>query len=307
MNVGSRLPRNLRQPVEVPSFTSPTVSLSLPKPLYQETPNADGSIKISITARDMDEAKRMLKGVKGKYPQIDVEETMKGATWHSTYPKDLIKISLNFGGEIAGRSIVKTALALATSSGIPVAACEIATGYLRDSAVLPQWEFYYGPDLILNRPSAVAVHCVVIQAQGGKIVGYVEYFGFRRMWVLLSDHYVGPEKKAVYALDPVTGVELGLDVSPIPLAWHHSTQSEMSVPVTSALTTILAPAIKASRDREMDRVLREAWNRGLAQLDLVPGSPATDAQRRQLAASITKEMLPLLEHRLSDPFRDLNP
>jgi len=282
-------------------------SLSLPKPIYKETPNEDGSIKVSITARDMDEAKRMLKGVKGKYPQIDVEDTMKGAVQQSTYPKDLVKIRLMFGGEIAGRSIVKTALALAASSGIPATACEVASGYLKNSAVLPQWEYYYGPDLILNRPAAVALHCVSVQARGGNIVGYVEYFGFRRMWVPLSDRYSGPDMQAVYGLDPVTGVELNLDIAPIPLSWHHSTIAEMSDPVTTALTTILAPAVKAAKDREMDRVLRQAWDKACEQLGLAPGSPATDEQKRQFAAIITKEIMPFLDHQLSDPFKNFKP
>jgi hypothetical protein len=282
-------------------------SLSLPKPIFEKTQDKDGAIRISITGRDLAETKRMLEGVKGKHPQVDVDATMKGATQQSEYLKGLVKISLMFGGGIAGRSIVKTALALAVSAGIPADACTTAIEYLRNHATPSIWEFYYAGDLITNRPAGVALHCVAIHASGGRLVGYVEYFGFRRMWVLLSDHYSAPDIQVSYAIDPVLGIELNLEFAPIPLAWHHSSFEEISGPTTTALTAILAPAVQAAKDRELNRVLRQAWDRACEQTHLPPGASCTPQQQWKFAEVLAKETLPFLEHQLHDPFKDFKP
>ena len=86
-------------------------SMTLPKPLYREN-IVDGQVQISIQARTIQEAKGMLKGVARKYPNADVDSFLDNAQVKSTYSPEMMEFKLSFGGTDAGRSIVKSALAV---------------------------------------------------------------------------------------------------------------------------------------------------------------------------------------------------
>lgn len=57
------------------------------RPTYQERPTEDGA-HIQLVARDLSEAKRMLKGVARKYPQIDPVVLLAQAQQVATYTDD---------------------------------------------------------------------------------------------------------------------------------------------------------------------------------------------------------------------------
>ncbi len=111
---------------------NPDGRMGLAKPTYEQAPH-DSGIKISINARSTKEAKKMLAGLKRKFPQIDLEKILADVKAQSHYPDDMIKFALSLGGHKAGRSIVKTCLALAVESGVNPKSCEAARGYLTKS------------------------------------------------------------------------------------------------------------------------------------------------------------------------------
>ena len=61
----------------------------------------------------MDELEGMLIGMMRKFPELNVNEVMTEASLTQDYPNDPIHIPFSFGGQLAGRSIIKTCLALA--------------------------------------------------------------------------------------------------------------------------------------------------------------------------------------------------
>ena len=71
----------------------------------------------------MSEAKQMLKGVQRKYPQANLDDLLSNAQEKSSYCPDMLKFNLSFGGQNPGRSIVKSALALAVEAGINTKSC----------------------------------------------------------------------------------------------------------------------------------------------------------------------------------------
>ncbi len=71
----------------------------------------------------------MLAGVKRKYPRT--ESVFDNVSVSTSYPKGAVKLDLQFGGEVAGRSLVKTAVAFAHYNGISVETCNVARSYLR--------------------------------------------------------------------------------------------------------------------------------------------------------------------------------
>lgn len=71
---------------------------------------------------------------------------------------------------------------------------------------------YNETDVVLNRPQNTFFHCVHVQGdpQTRGVLGYVEYFGYLRLVVMLSNAYSGRAFSECYAVDPVAGLELSL-------------------------------------------------------------------------------------------------
>lgn len=103
-------------------------SMKLPKPIFKKQQNETG-VKINISARDMPEARKMLKNISQKYYQFDTDEMLKKAKIQSTYLREPIEFKLPFGGLDAGRSFVKTALALISTTGANVSDCDHAIDF----------------------------------------------------------------------------------------------------------------------------------------------------------------------------------
>ena len=167
-------------------------SMDITKPLYDEKPLEAGSgVQVQIRARSLPEVKRMLQGVKRKYPQVDLDELLDSAKSESSYCRDMLYFNFAFGGHDAGRSIVKSALALAVSSGIPVDICREAVDYLKNEGSEACFGYFYESDLIKNRPEGIPLHCVSIKgcSETQQVIGYVEYFGVQRVVLCLASSY----------------------------------------------------------------------------------------------------------------------
>ena len=132
-----------RQHGHVPSQAFPTASgksirvnadgtMRPTKPEITVTTEED-KISIHVIARSRKELRQALKGLQRKYPKlrdIEVEELILEAQEGSYYSSDLIKISPEFGDIRAGRSLVKSAVALVFDAGIDPTHCDLALDYL---------------------------------------------------------------------------------------------------------------------------------------------------------------------------------
>ena len=66
----------------------------------------------------------------------------------------------------------------------------------------------------MNRAANIFFQCFHVQGNAGthKLLGYVEYFGYQRVAVLLSDSYAGRAFSQCCTIDPIAGEELSLNV-----------------------------------------------------------------------------------------------
>ena len=187
-------------------------SLEFYRPKIDIAPVDTGGVRLSISAKDMAQARQILEGQKRKYKSIDVDEMLKQATSSLTYPRGAMHFDLQWNQDGAGRSWVKTALALINESGFNPSDCLNATNYLlRDGE--PCFGYYYKDDLVKNRPVGIPLHCILVIADKSNktIQGYLEYFGMLRVVFNLSDSYEGESYKIGYAIDPKTGNEILID------------------------------------------------------------------------------------------------
>lgn len=189
-------------------------TMTIPDPVYKTTLLDNGRKSIQISAPTNAQAREMAEGLCRKHPELDIEEIMKSATVETRYVSDPFVIPINIGQVSAARSAIKSALCLAAAEGVSAKACEMARTYLFDDQAELCFGSYYDRDLVSGRPTGVPLHCVAVSNRGtdGRLLAYVEFFGFQRLIVCLADRYEGPEIHHTYAIDPTSGIELSVDV-----------------------------------------------------------------------------------------------
>ncbi|UWF49679.1 HNH endonuclease [Pseudomonas sp. N3-W] len=261
----------------------------------------DGKTKIRIVARDMREAKSILKGVKKKHPSIDIEKLTFGLQPTQEYLSGMLEFDLTLGGVSAGKSIVKSALALAHSVGVASNSCEQALQYLRDDGI-PCFGYYYEKDLVINRPPKIPLHCVAIHGnpETGLLLGYIEYFGIHRIVICLSERYRGKALSASYSVDPTTGAELILKVD---IALNQDDIQETynyekydSAKVRQCFEEVIPVALEMSEKREQARVISEATDFAFKNCGAKEGEALTAEQYKKLCQLMAEKLTPYLLH-----------
>lgn len=275
--------------------------LEMARPEINRTPIPDGET-IEVKAGSIAQARDVLEGVKRKYPNVDVEAALVGAEIQRSYAKGVVHIELNFGGPLSGRSLVKTALALAHGAGLPIAQCGDALAYLREADAEPCFGYYYVDDPVDGRPPGTPLHCVAVDArpETGLILGYVEYFGIQRAVVCLGRDYVGNRLKAVYALDPRTGetvdvaVRLDFDVADVQAIYDY--KRDDAEKRQEAFSAVFGPVLGSHHAAERDQVVRESLNFAWANCGGVPDQSLTAEHLARLKELFADRAAPWWKH-----------
>ena len=144
----------------------------------------------------MDELEGMLIGMMRKFPELNVNEVMTEASLTQDYTNDPIHIPFSFGGQLAGRSIIKTCLALAYEAGLTIDDCENAKDCLVSGGQLCFG--YYNvseSNCKSTRQHSSSLRSCLCGSREWANIGYVEYFGFQKMVICLSSDYSGPVRE----------------------------------------------------------------------------------------------------------------
>ena len=178
---------------------------------------------------------------------------------------------LSYGGPQFDRSIVKSALALACSTGVEVGKCGLAVDYLRDSQAEYGDRLYlscYQDDLVKDRTRGLPMHCIYVSGDpiSRTLLAYVEFFGNVRRVICLSDTYQADHIVESYVIDPVTGRELSdvtveLDYSKFSEIAAGNTQDGVLAGLSGALNDVLAywkqVNLRQVFDERFDKILEE--------------------------------------------------
>lgn len=267
------------------------------KPTLRRTQTNQG-LRLELSVRTMAEARKMLTGLKRKHPEIDVEAVIAQAQVTRSYPDGALKQDFMVGGEGAGRSLVKSSLALAAHAGVSMDSCGDALDYLRRPGAEPPFGWYYQDDLIAARPLGAPLHCVSIRADPatGLVLGYVEFFGFHRAVVCLGRGYRGLLIEATYAVDPRSGERLDLTVkltlpeSEIAPIYNYERIPEGAM--EAALGDVLPTAIRGQAEKDRDEAIADAVKYAFANCGAEEGDILTQAQCSVLSGLMAERLQP---------------
>jgi len=279
----------------------PGGELSMVRPDINRTPSPEG-VRLQVTAGTFEQARAFLESQKRKNPHIDIEETLASAQVRRSYAKGVVQLQLGFGGEQSGRSLVKSALALAHHAGVPIAGCQDALSYLRHVDGTPCFGYYYVGDLVSARPAATPLHCVAVEAnpKNGLVLGYTEFFGVHRAVVCLGRGYEGAPVRSVYAIDPRIGEDLDLsvrlDFEAADIEAIYDYRMDDAAGRQEALGQVFGPALQAQQAAERDRVFKEALDYAWVNCGAIRDAMLTPKDMARIAQLFSERAAPWIQH-----------
>ena len=284
----------------------PDGSMTIAKPVFDERHLGERT-EIKIQARTMKELKKMVSGLQKRHKEIDIDEVVKKAKTAREYAADPYEIPLDFGGHLAGRSVVKSCLALAYDAGLSIDQCEHAKSYLLSDGEAC-FGYFSERDLVKNRPEGKLFHCIYLcgDPTTGLILAYVEYFGWQRIVACLSSNYVGEAFSHCYTIDPIAGVELDLDVSmeiepdeiPDIYAYKKIDYGE----VRRSLGVLLEACKKQDEERAMSNAVDDALEFACSECGVKPGDVLSKEKSTEITRIIADRLEPFLLHLISGGF-----
>ena len=293
----------------------PDGSMARLKPTFSDR-NLGHATERTIQARSIREVKKMLPGLKRKFPNLDIEEVLKKAIPTQEYLQEPFQISLEFGGDLADRSIIKSCLALAYQAGLGIDDCENAEEYLLGNGE-PCFGYYNEKDVVRNRPENVFFHCIFVcgDPESRQILAYAEYFGYHRIVACLSSNYDGPRFSQCYAIDPLTGKELDLDIqldfTPEDITAIYAKKKVRWDNTKVGLESLLATWLEKDTKASIADAVEDAVEFALANCGAQPGEELSEEHLANIANLSWERLEPIILHLLSsrtfseDELRDI--
>ena len=278
----------------------PDGSMTIAEPRFEKE-EVDGGTAVKIQARTMRELRKMLAGLKKDHPEMDVDELMKQAEWVRQYANEAYAVSLNVGGLVAGRSMIKSCLAMVYDAGLEIEHCEEAERFLLYGGP-PCFQFYTERDLVRERPEKTFFHCVHVRGDPNRrqLIAYVEYFGSWRYLARLSKNYHGHAFSHCYAVDPLSGKEVNLDVMLEIEPGDYEEMNEGGSVDLGKVVSNLKVLMGAWREMDVERARSEAINDAVAfaweTCGIEEGEILSEEQTARLARAISDRLEPYLLH-----------
>jgi hypothetical protein len=260
----------------------------------------DGNnVQISIKARSMGEARKMLEGLARKYP-INVDEAMKSAQVKQEYLPEPIAFNFAHGGEDTFRAVAKMAYLFlkhkrpGQSLDREVALIDSIKGTRENTSV----SFLAGDRIVDPAPGQV-LHSIVIKSYPAErlLVAYVELFSVFTFVVLLSED-CGEDVFEDYVFDPVERQELASARFRLPNL-DRKTLTAMLDMLPSPAASIemrVADFFKIANDRRQkaafDAIIEKAMARTLKRYP--EGTIITKEMIAEMSAAIAEEVAPLM-------------
>ena len=192
-------------------------------------------------------------------------------------------------------------LAMVYDAGLSILDCKEAELFLLGDGK-PCFGFYSERDLVKNRPENIFFHCVHVcgDAERGQLLAYVEYFGWLRYVSCLSTNYEGVSFSHSYAVDPVSGKELDLNVE---LALEVSDVAEIfqqrKVDFSNArrdLDVLVGAWRMLDLDRARAHAIDDAVKSACEDCGIEDGDVLSNEQAAEFAGAVSKRLAPFLEH-----------
>lgn len=169
----------------------PGGKLKLARPYVEKDENM-----FHIEASSERQEKEVLKGLKRKHPEINIDDQIKNAARNkSCLPS--VKINMDFGGEEASRALCKLAVNFFIYHGGKPEEVKYLLPYIKGSKEEAEVYFYYPKSEVFYKCEKEVLHSLILAGdpQRKYLYVYVELFNEFKMVVYINREYEG---EAIY-------------------------------------------------------------------------------------------------------------
>ena len=236
---------------------------ALSKPTFDKKVE-NGETKYSITARNEKELISILKGLRRKHPELDLELAKQKIQFRDEYLDEHLSHSVTIGGDLAFKSIVKTAVNYYIHSQKETEQVKHLFPYLKGEVDLKIGKHFYPTKPIYMKESNEVAH--LIHLYGNKhskqLYCFVELFSTYSFLVHLSDKYDGKNISTTYCYDIVQNKELNKQVTLKLKAEEISEIYKMTKDdfetITKKLSRIMGIGNKIQTDNEISNLVKKS-------------------------------------------------
>lgn len=193
---------------------------SLSKPSVQIEDKENGNKEVHITARNVEEARKILKDLKRGYPNsgIDIDELMEKACYSQEYLQTPLNVKLLNSNVEFFRGIAKIAL-IFLKHRFPDIDADLheIMAFIMDEADYKKIALFYPEAEVVTSPEGEVLHSIVVYsyAQEKLLVGFVELFGCISVVIALSEDF-NTELQDYYVYDLINRKEIKEPIINIP-------------------------------------------------------------------------------------------
>lgn len=191
-----------------PVMSKPTVEVN----------NLDGGVKtIHIEARNEKELRQILKGIKDKNPNLDmdVEDVVKHGNHVSEQLDEYVNFDLSIGGDLAFRSVAKTAVEYYVLKTDDIDTIAHLIPYLKGEEVKEVVRIFMPTESVYELKQGEVCHVIHLESNVSEhlLYAYIEFYSVFSFLVLLSDSYDGVEINDTYCFELNQVVEVNKNIS----------------------------------------------------------------------------------------------
>lgn len=260
------------------------------KPMVEISDLEGGGKNIHVEARDEKELRQILKGLKAKYPNlnIDIEDVVAHGEHTSKQLDEYVTFNLSIGGELAFRSVAKTAVEYYVLKTSDIDTINHLVPYLKGDENKEVTRLYMSMEPVYEQKRGDVCHVIHLESNLNEhlLYAYVEFYSVFSFLVLLSDKYNGAEINYTYCfeLNEVKEIErdIKLDLTKQELnITHKPDKQDWAVAEKRSLRFL-----KICRIRQLFAESKELLKRNL---QLVKGLTEDDVNR--IAEDVGKKMV----------------
>ncbi|MBB3185920.1 HNH endonuclease [Microbacter margulisiae] len=278
------------------------------KPIISEVVDGE-KVELSITARNEKEYKQILKGLKRKYPQLNIEEAIKTAEYKKEYLDDTIHFQSTIGGKEVFRSITKSAINYFIYKGGDRKYIVHLFDYLDEKEDLDIVWMHYPENTIYAPVESEVSHVIrVIGNPNEKILfAYIELFNVHNFIIKLNENYDGVPMDETYTFDLIEIKEI---IRVIPLNYtrgqlldlFENKDDKPFLKVQKRFERVVGLAMKRQSSNHNQELISRAINNSLGKYP--EGTIITKEMIDELVKDTMKEITPMILHQLKRKNRD---
>lgn len=171
--------------------------------------DAEKQIHYTIITPNIKEGRKVLKGLKRKYPEIDVEKALQKAVTQRSYIDHAVKIPIQLGSPEVFRSLCKTAINFYMLNCDDSKNIKHLIPYIKGEIDVKCVAPFYKEQHIAKKDSEI-LHSIILKGDANEkiLFAYIEIFDFYKVVILLNADYQGKDFESSYFYNVLTCKEI---------------------------------------------------------------------------------------------------